>query len=143
MARKGELNERQKEFVRQFLIWHNGTLAYKKAGYKFKDDRVAGICAAKMLGLAKVDAEIKRRQKSREKRTEITADLVVQETWANYERCLSLEELAAANKALEMLGRHTGAFPNKMELSGSVAIDVVGIEVITSPRRPLPEPEAK
>ncbi len=143
MARKGELNDLQKEFVRQFLIWHNGTLAYKKAGYKFKNDQVAASSAHKLLRIAKIDAEIKRRQKSREDRTEITADLVVQETWANYERCLSLEELAAANKALEMLGRHTGAFPNKMELSGSVDIDVVGIEVITSPRRPLPEPDAK
>ena len=43
---------------------------------------------------------------------------MVQETWKNYQRCVEAEEFSAANKALELLGRHTGAFPNKHEHSG-------------------------
>jgi hypothetical protein len=69
--------------------------------------------------------------KARAERTEITTDLVVQETWNNYQRCVEAEEFGAANKALELLGRHTGAFPNKHEHSGpnGSAIPITFIEL--------------
>jgi hypothetical protein len=43
-------------------------------------------------------------------RTQVTADWVVQEAVANYHRCVEAGQYGHANKALELLGRHTGAF---------------------------------
>jgi hypothetical protein len=83
-----------------------------------------------LVGNGRVQAAIQEALKTRNQRTEITTDLVVQETWKNYERCVEAGELSAANKSLELLGRHTGAFPNKHEHSGpnGSAIPITFIE---------------
>jgi hypothetical protein len=124
--------------VAQYTLWHNGALAYKHAGYKVKNNHVAAVEAHKLLTNPDILAEIEKQRADTAKRTEVTVDRVVQKMWANYERCVYTEELAAANKAVELLGRHTGAFPNKVELSGPKGKPIEIIEVVHGEPREKP-----
>lgn len=123
------LTNRQKAFVREYLVDLNATAAYKRAGYKARGHS-AEAAGQRLLRNVEVQAMIEEQIHDRADRTEITADLVIQETWKNYRRCVDAKELAAANKSLELLGRHTGAFPNKHEHSGpnNAAIPISFIE---------------
>jgi phage terminase small subunit len=106
------LTPKQKVFVQEYLLDMNASAAALRAGYKWGD------IGRQLLTKNHVRAAIEEGKRARVERTEITADLVVQETWKNYQRCVDADEFSAANKALELLGRHTGAFPNKHEHSG-------------------------
>lgn len=75
------LSPRHKRFADEYLIDLNATAAYKRAGYKARDD-VANINASRLLATAKVQAYIQWRMAQRERRTEITQDMVLQRWWA-------------------------------------------------------------
>lgn len=109
------LTAKQKRFVEEYLVDFNATKAAERAGYSKKTARFIG---AENLTKPNIQAAIQEQIQARAARTEITADLIVQETWTNYQRCVKAEKFAAANKSLELLGRHVGAFPNKHEHSG-------------------------
>ena len=115
------LTEKQRRFITDL----NASAAALRAGYKWGD------IGRQLLTKNHVKAAIQKAIRTRAERTEITADLVVQETWKNYQRCVEADEFSAANKALELLGRHTGAFPNKHEHSGpnNDAIPITFIEL--------------
>ena len=102
------LTAKQERFVTEYLTDLNATAAAGRAGYK--DPNIG----RQVITKDNVRAAIDEGKRARAERTEITADLVVQETWKNYQRCVEAEEFSAANKALELLGRHTGAFPKNM-----------------------------
>ena len=123
---KGELTERQQAFVREYLKDLNATAAAGRAGYK--DPNIG----RQLITKNNVSAAIRAGITARAERTKITTDLVVQETWQNYQRCVAAEEYGAANKALELLGRHVGAFPNRLEHSGpdGSPIEIIGIEIV-------------
>jgi Terminase small subunit len=112
------MSPKQQTFVREYLVDLNATAAYKRAGYRGRG-RAAENAASRMLGNAVVQTAIKEALAERQKRTEIKVDTVVQETWNNYQRCVVAGQFGAANKALELLGRHVGAFPNKHEHTGT------------------------
>ena len=105
------LTEKQKRFITEYLTDLNASAAALRAGYKWGD------IGRQLLTKNHVKSAIQQAIRTRAERTEITADLVVQETWKNYQRCVDADEFSAANKALELLGR--GAFPNKHEHSGA------------------------
>ena len=112
---QGTLTAKQQRFVQEYLIDFNATAAAERAGYSKKTARSKG---AENLTKPDIQMAIQERIHARAERTKITADLVVQETWKNYQRCVEAEEYGAANKSLELLGRHVGAFPNKHEHAG-------------------------
>jgi hypothetical protein len=107
------LSPKQRRFVQEYLLHLNATKAAELAGYKNPNKQGPRLLVN--VGIAQA---IKAAMDDVQKRTEITADLIVQETWTNYQRCVKAEKFAAANKSLELLGRHVGAFPNKHEHSG-------------------------
>ena len=74
-----ELTEKQKLFCDEWLKDMNGTRAYKVAYKTVKTDKIAGVNAARLLGNASVKKYIQEKQKEREKRTEITQDMVLKE----------------------------------------------------------------
>lgn len=111
-GRVPKLTERQKRFVDEYLVSLNATDAARKAGYSVKNaDRIG----PELLGKPWVYAAIQAKIKERRERTEITQDYVLKqlkeiadmpaadysESWLKY-----------ANKirALELLGKHVGAF---------------------------------
>jgi hypothetical protein len=139
---KGTLTEKQLRFVEEYLIDCNATAAYKRAGYKVTSDAAAQAAASRLLTNLKVAEAIKAGQKASSTRTEITIDRIVQETWAHYLRCVAAEEFAAANKPLELLGRHVGAFPNKHLIAGVKGEPIRFIRFARAKRRPESSPAA-
>ena len=71
-----KLTPKQMRFVDEWLIDFNGKQAAIRAGYSAK---TAEATAARLLRNVKVQAEIARRQKDLQKRTEISQDRVVKE----------------------------------------------------------------
>ncbi|MBE5987135.1 MAG: terminase small subunit [Paenibacillaceae bacterium] len=73
------LTAKQKIFADEYLIDLNATRAYKVAYPKVKKDETAAANSSRMLRNAKVEDYIQKRMKDREKRTEITQDMVLKE----------------------------------------------------------------
>ena len=71
-----KLTPKQMRFVDEWLIDFNGKQAAIRAGYSAK---TAEATAARLLRNVKVQAEISRRQKDLQKRTEVSQDRVVKE----------------------------------------------------------------
>jgi phage terminase small subunit len=109
------LSDRQWLFAQEYAACGVGAEAAVKAGYSRKCAKQAAARLLTNIDLARAVTDLR---KERDLRTKITVDVVVQETWANYRRCVDAGKFSAANKALELLGRHVGAFPNKHEHSG-------------------------
>ena len=73
------MTEKQKIFADEYLIDLNATRAYKVAYPSVKKDETAAQAGSRMLRNVKVEAYIKKRMQDRQKRTEITQDMVLQE----------------------------------------------------------------
>lgn len=73
------LTAKQKIFADEYLIDLNATRAYKVAYPKVKKDETAKAAASRMLTNVNVAAYVEKRMKDREKRTEITQDMVLKE----------------------------------------------------------------
>ena len=142
------MTEKQKIFADEYLIDLNATRAYKVAYPRVKNDETAAAAAARLLRNVKVAAYVEKRMQDRQKRTEITQDMVLQELAAiafanatDFAQILTntadLSEgqmkaiagikkgkngielkLNDKEKALELLGRHLGMFKDRIEVSG-------------------------
>jgi len=73
------LTAKQRIFADEYLIDLNATRAYKVAYPKIKNDETAAANSSRVLRNAKVEEYIQKRMKDREKRTEITQDMVIKE----------------------------------------------------------------
>lgn len=118
------LSGRQLRFADEYLIDCNATRAYKAAGYKAKSDDVAGACAARLLGTARVAAYVAARQKKLSKKLEIDAEWVRKQLVRNHKRAHEgvpivngvgdvvgyRPDLHASNRAIELLGKDQGMF---------------------------------
>jgi len=121
------LNERQVEFCRRYLIWRNAAKAYRDAGYEVTNNDSAASAGWRLLRNVEVQAEIERQWQAMA--GHVTAEWCVQEMKLNLERCIQAGNLAAANKAIEILGRIPGAFPNQVEVSGGTQLEITCIDV--------------
>lgn len=74
-----KLTEKQKRFCEEYLKDLNATQAYKIAYPNVKRDSTASQAGSRMLRNVKVQTYIEKRMKDREKRTEITQDMVIKE----------------------------------------------------------------
>ncbi len=73
------MTKKQKLFVEEYLVDLNATQAYIRAGYKYKNNNVAGVEGVKLLRKPNIQAEIARRIKEREKRVEVSQDRIIEE----------------------------------------------------------------
>lgn len=124
------LTVRQKAFVQEYLVDLNATQAAIRAGYSSKAARVT---AAQLLANPNIQKAVQAALKAREKRTEVTQDYVITKLREIVEKEASDgpdSELKYANKirALELLGKHTGAFDARVS---TAAQDVVEDDPIT------------
>lgn len=71
-----KLSEKQKRFVQEYLVDLNATQAAIRAGYSEKS---AARIAVELLNKTHVSAELQRAMKNRQKRVEITQDMVLAE----------------------------------------------------------------
>jgi hypothetical protein len=109
------LTAKQKQFVQEYLIDFNAAAAAERAGYSKKTARQIG-----QQNLSKLDihAAILEQMQARAERTKITAEVVVYEAWQTFKAAQAEGKYAAAATLLSLLGRHTGAFPDRHEYSG-------------------------
>ena len=73
------MTDKQKLFCDEYLIDLNATRAYKAVYKTCKKDETASVNGSKLLRNTKVQAYIAERMQAREKRTEITQDMVLKE----------------------------------------------------------------
>ena len=141
MTRK--LTPKQERFVEEYMVDFNATQAAIRAGYKAKN---ADNVASQLIGKSWVQEAIKARRERLEKHTVVTKERVVKMMLELYEvssqkiPLLDREgnqvfddcgrpvykpvDAQAFSKAVDMLGKHTGAFEadNKHELSGGICV---------------------
>ena len=103
------LTPKQERFVQEYLVDLNATQAARRAGYKNPE------IGRQLITNHNVSSAIQAALKAREKRTEVTQDYVIAKLREIVEKDASDgpdSELKYANKirALELLGKHTGAF---------------------------------
>lgn len=73
------MTEKQKIFADEYLSDLNATRAYRAAYPNCKKDSSADAAARKLLGNTRIQTYITERMEERQKRTEITQDMVLQE----------------------------------------------------------------
>ena len=73
------MTEKQKIFADEYLIDLNATRAYRAAYPNCKKDSSADAAARILLGNTRIQTYITERMEERQKRTEITQDMVLQE----------------------------------------------------------------
>lgn len=133
-----KLTDRQKEFVRQYLVDLNATQAAIRAGYS---ERTASRIGPQLLGKTCVREAIEKAQAKRARRVEVTQDYVLSNLVEVVERTMQRApvldrkgeqvtdeegravwqfDAKGANRALELLGKHLGIFMDKVkqEVSG-------------------------
>lgn len=109
------LTPKQRQFVAEYLVDLNATAAARRAGYSAKTaDRIG----PELLGKSCVSAAIQEAILERQKRTEVTQDYVIEKLKEITDREASDSQdsdLKYANKikALELLGKHVGAWEQK------------------------------
>ena len=106
------LTPKQARFVQEYLVDLNATQAAVRAGYS---ERTACEQGARLLANVKVREAIQAAEKKRQERTEITQDYVIGKLVEIADRTASDcqdSNLKYSNKikALELLGKHVGAF---------------------------------
>ncbi len=141
---KRKLTARQERFCEEFLLDLNATQAAIRAGYSAK---TAHSCGPRLLANAGVAAAIALAKQARAEATKIDSEWVLRQAVALYQRCMQeikpalhpktrrqLKDdegnklftfnAAAANRALELVGRHTdiGAFKDSLEISGELSL---------------------
>lgn len=120
------------KFVNEYLIDLNATQAAIRAGYS---EDTAGKIGSENLQKPEIKAFLERRQQEIADAAEISPEWVIQTLVSVVNRSMQAESVlikldgqwvdsgeykydsAGANKALELIGKHTGMWPNKLDLT--------------------------
>lgn len=136
------LSDKQRIFVEEYLVDLNATKAAIRAGYS---ERTASRIGPQLLGKTWVREAIEKAQAKRARRVEVTQDYVLSNLVEVVERTMQRApvldrkgeqvtdeegravwtfDAKAANKALELLGKHLGLFSDRVqnEISGGLSI---------------------
>ena len=114
--KKDKPNEnRQKAFVREYLKDKNGKQAAIRAGYSKSG---AEVTASRLLRKSKVKEALEKHEQKAEEKAIVDLAYVLTGFKEIADRCRQSDtfDAAGANKALECLGKHLGAFIEKHEL---------------------------
>ena len=115
------LTPKQARFVEEYLIDLNATAAAKRAGYS---ERTAYAQGQRLLKNVEIAVAIQKAQEARSERTRIDQDWVIERLVGVYEASMEARPVCdkngeekgftfnptAANRALELIGKHKGMF---------------------------------
>ena len=137
-----ELEEKQKMFCKEYLVDFNGTQAAIRAGYSKK---TANEQASRLLAKVNVQTYLKQLIEKRNERTKITQDDVVADIIKVKDRCMQNEAVLdkegnetgiykfdsnGANKALDMLMKHTGGYEtDNKQKAFNISVNREAVEV--------------
>lgn len=108
------MTPKQEAFVREYLVDLNATQAAIRAGYSAKTAEQQGY---QLLQNPSVSDAVKIAMDARSERIELTADFVLDGIRALIKTCLESEEYTTAMRGFELLGKHKGLFPNKVDVT--------------------------
>lgn len=110
-----KLSAREAEFCRQWMVDLNIEQAMVRAGYA---PNTARHKCHEMMRRPLVAAEIERLQKAAIARNERSIDQILDQMDDVYREAMGSGELSVALKSRELVGKHLGMFPSKMEVTG-------------------------
>lgn len=118
------LTAKQQAFVAEYLIDLNATQAALRAGYS---EKTAGSIGNENLKKPEIQEAISDARKKRAERTEVDQDYVIRKLKeiADKEASdMTESDLKYSNKirALELLGKHTGAFEGRQKTNDRVTV---------------------
>ncbi len=127
------MTPKQQRFIEEYLVDLNATQAAIRAGYSAKN---ADKIGPELLGKTRIAEAIAEAIQARSKRTELDQDWIIEQLKGVYEASIEGRPVcdkdgnekgfsfnpSAANKALELLGRHLGMFTDNLNLSGEIAL---------------------
>ena len=120
------LNRKQRRFAEEYVVDLNVTAAAKRAGYS---EKTAHVIGHKLLKIAKVAALVEKAQAKLSRRTEISADRVLQELasigFGPSDPVLPRPSDKIA--ALLNIGKHIGMFTEKHEVDNRMSILSVSV----------------
>lgn len=111
-----KLTHKQARFVEEYLIDLNATQAARRAGYSAK---TAGQMGERLLKKVEIKQAIDRAIKKRCEATERTAKDVVRDIEKLKDEAWKDGDLKTALKALELEGKHRGAFTERLDHTSS------------------------
>lgn len=126
------LTAKQQRFVDEYMVDLNATQAAIRAGYSAKTAEVIGY---ENLRKPQIAEEVAKRQSQIGYQNDITVEWLLGEMKSTYQEARTQGELSAANKALEMMGRHKGMFSDKLVMSGGMNNTVTLTEMSPEERR--------
>ena len=110
-----KLTGQQQAFVNEYLVDRNASAAARRAGYS---EKTANVQGSRLLTNVNVSAAVEKGMKKLQKRTEITAETVIEWLEEQRDKALAADppQVAAANKAAELIGKHIAdMWPTKSE----------------------------
>ncbi len=128
MKANGILTAKQDTFCRQYLVDLNATAAARRAGYSARN---ADKIGSELLGKTGVAARISELQAEAAKRNEITLDDVIQMLVEDRRDAKAAGQHGPAVRAAELLGKHLGAFTDRMILSQDQVSDEEVIKALS------------
>ena len=117
------MTPKQQRFVEEYLVDLNATQAAIRAGYSEKN---ADKIGPELLGKTRVAEAVQMAQAARSEETGTTAAWVLDELKKVYEASMERNDKgvctnpAAANRALELLGKHLGMFKDSLNVGVTV-----------------------
>jgi phage terminase small subunit len=108
------LNAKQARFAEEYACDLNGTLAAKRTGYS---PHAAAEQASHLLTLPKVRARVAELQAATSARIELSHDDILRDLIALRSAAAEAGQFVAAIRATEMLGRHIGMWPTRVEVT--------------------------
>lgn len=118
------LTPRQQAFVREYLIDLNATQAAIRAGYTATNAHVTG---PRMLAFVGVREAVESAKGRRAESTDLTAEWVLQRLRENHAKAVELGQLSAANRAIELLGKHIGLFGDRLTVTVAPGTGVLAV----------------
>lgn len=107
-------NPRHERFAREYVIDGNATQAYIRAGYSATG---AAGNAARLIANDSVRTRIAELQGKAAQKLELTQEKILRDIEEIAEEARSEGQFAAALKGKELLGKHTGMWPQKSEVT--------------------------
>ena len=102
-----ELSAKQKQFGREFIIDHNVTAAYVRAGYAEKCAQSAG---SRLMREPLMIAFIEELEAKAAERNDVDVDEVIKKLRESYDAATVAKHYSAAVRAAELLGKTIGQF---------------------------------
>ena len=133
------LTDKQRIFIKEYLIDMNASAAYRRAGYT-AIGAAADSCAHKLLRNAEIKSEIDKALDKRSEKVGIDADWVLQRLKEISDRCMQAEPIlnnqgeptgeyrfdsSGANRSTELIAKHLGMFSEKMNISGDIGVQII------------------